>query len=237
VNRCQNCGREVEEGRSACPHCGQPVVAAADVAPEAAGAEGASPSTALLAVGGRERERDYGVGDPAQPREVIAPAFGAPQTTSDDGGTRRTIFIAVGVVGLLLLGALAYYATRPTPAPGERRLENALRPGSPEFEQVKDRLVLDFDPDQDATIGGNALGNYVVTMNPKVRNFTNRTIDGLEFRAAGLTTTGETIRELIYVSEREIEPSRVGTPAVGINFPSDRRPAQLRLELTGVRFR
>jgi hypothetical protein len=234
VNRCQNCGHEVEEGRSVCPHCGQPVVAAADVAAEAVGA---APATALQPVNRREREEEFGGERVGSAREATAPAFGAPQPTSDDGGTRRTIFIVVGVIGLLLLAALAYYATRPAPAPGERRLENALRPGSPEFEQVKDRIVLDFDPDQDATIGGNALGNYVVTMNPKVRNFTNRTIDGLEFRAAGLTTSGETIRELIYVSEREIESSRVGTPAIGINFPSDRRPAQLRLEITGVRFK
>jgi hypothetical protein len=204
---CQNCGREVEEGRSVCPHCGQPVAAAAEVVAIAGGAG-------------------------------AAPSFGASRVASnDDGGTRRVIFIVVGIVGLLLLGALAYYATRPAPPPGERRLENALRPGAPEFEHVRDRIVLDFDPDQDATIGGNALGNYVVTMNPKVRNFTGRTINGLEFRAAGLTRTGETIRELISVSEREIEPNRVGTPAVGVNFPSDRRPAQLRLELTGVRFK
>lgn len=164
--------------------------------------------------------------------------FGPPQTDDPASGTRRNIFIAVSVLGLLLLAALAYYATRPSPAPGEQRLENAIRPGTPEFEQIKERIVVDFSPDDgDATIGGNALGNYVVTMNPKVRNFTGRTINGLEFRAAGLNLSGETIRELIFVSEREIEPNRVGTPAIGVNFPGDRRPAQLKLELTGVRFK
>jgi len=233
VIRCQNCGLEVEEGRSACPHCGQPVVAAAEV--EAAGVA-AAPSTALQTVPGGEREGPSAEIEPEPAR--AAPSFGAPKPSDgEDEGARRTIFVVVGLVGLLLLGALAYYATRPSPEPGERRLENALRPGSPEFEQLKDRIVLDFDQEQDATIGGNALGNYVVTMNPRVRNFTGRTINGLEFRAAGVNLSGETIRELVYVSEREIEPNRVGTPAVGINFPGDRRPARLRLELTGVRFK
>ncbi|HZI18172.1 MAG TPA: zinc-ribbon domain-containing protein [Pyrinomonadaceae bacterium] len=244
MNRCQNCGRDVEEGRSACPHCGQPVAAAADVVAGAdvntgaAGRGSAASTSALQTAAGHERGGGFAGAETGSRRDAPTLAFGAPPPTDgDDAGTRRTIFIVVGLVGLLLLGALAYYATRPAPAPGERRLENALRPGSPEFEQIKDRIVVDFAPDEDATIGGNALGNYVVTMNPKVRNFTTRTIDGLEFRAAGLTTQGEVIRELIYVSEREIEPNRVGTPAVGVNFPSDRRPSQLRLELTGVRFK
>jgi hypothetical protein len=163
--------------------------------------------------------------------------FGPPKTDDPGAGTRRKIFIAAGALCLLLLAGLAYLTTRPSSAPGERRLENALRPGAPEFEQVKERVVVDFDPDENATIGVNALGAYPVNMKPTVRNFTGRTINGLEFYAAGLSLSGETIRERYFVTEEEIAPNKVTSPVIGVTFPGDRRPAQLRLELTGVRFK
>jgi hypothetical protein len=119
----------------------------------------------------------------------------------------------------------------------ERRLEGAVRPGSPEFEQVRDKLVVEFDPDEDATIGANALGNFVVTMKPTVRNFTGRTVSGLEFHAAGLDLGGKTIRERFHISTDEIENNKISQPPIAVNFPQDNRPAQLRLELTGIRFK
>ena len=97
--------------------------------------------------------------------------------------------------------------------------------------------MVDFDPDEDATIGANALGNFVVTMKPTVRNFTGRTVNGLEFHAAGLDLKGQVIRERSFVTETEIEPNKISSPAIGLNFPADNKPAQLKLELTGVRFK
>jgi hypothetical protein len=145
------------------------------------------------------------------------------------------IYASVAVAALLLIAGLAYLASRPTAKPGEERLAGAIRPGAPDF--PADKLVVDFAPDEDATMGANALGNYVVTMKPTVRNFTGRVVNGLEFRAAGLDLQGRPIRERTFVTEEEIETNRTASPAIGLNFPSDNRPAQLKLELTGVRFK
>jgi hypothetical protein len=145
------------------------------------------------------------------------------------------IYVSVAVVSLLLIAGLAYLAMRPSARPGEQHLAGAIRPDSPDF--PKDKLIVDFDADEDATIGANALGNYVVTMKPTVRNFTGRAVSGLEFHAAGLDLNGQTIRESTFVKEEEIEPNRTSSPALGLNFPPDNRPAQLKLELTGVRFK
>ena len=204
--RCENCGGEVEEGRGFCPHCGKPAVAVGD---------------AQL------------VTAPEPPRTVPMASFGEKRKEEDK--SRLVIYAAVAVVALLLVGGLAYLASRPSVKPGEERLEGAIRPGAPDFPEGK--LVVDFDPDENATIGGNALGNYVVTMKPTVRNFTGRVVNGLEFRAAGLDLKGQTIRERTFVTEEEIEMNRTASPAIGLNFPSDNRPAQLKLELTGVRFK
>ena len=203
--RCENCGGEVVEGRGFCPHCGKTVAGGGGQAVAAPG-----PSAA-----------------------AHVPSFGARREEPDK--SRLVIYAAVAVVALLLLGGLAYLASRPTAKPGEERLAGAIRAGAPEF--PADKLIVDFDPDEDASIGANALGNYVVTMKPTVRNFTGRVVSGLEFRAAGLDLKGNTIRERTYVAEEEIEPNRTASPAIGLNFPPDNRPAQLKLELTGVRFK
>ena len=70
-----------------------------------------------------------------------------------------------------------------------------------------------------------------------MRNFTGRTVSGLEFRIAGVDLKGNVIRERIAVNQDEIEPNKIHTPPLSINFPQDNRPADLKLELTGVRFK
>src|SRR5215216_2015266 len=100
--RCENCGGEVGEGQGFCPHCGKPI---------AAGAQ------ALTA--------------PAEPpRAVPMSSFGARREEPDK--SRMVIYAAVAVVALLLVGGLAYLATRPSQRPGEERLAGAIRPGAPE---------------------------------------------------------------------------------------------------------
>ena len=207
MSRCENCGGEVVEGRDFCPHCGKPL---------------AGGSTKVVTAPG-----------PREAAVVAAPTFGARREERDK--SRLVIYAAVAVVALLLVAGLAYLASRPSAKPGEERLADAIRPGAPGW--PGDKLIVDFEPDEDATIGGNALGNYVVTMKPTVRNFTGRVVNGLEFRAAGLDLQGKTIRERSFVTEEEIEPNRTASPAIGLNFPSDNRPAQLKIELTGVRFK
>ena len=171
--------------------------------------------------------------EPDLKRAVPMESFGGRSEERD--GSRKVIYGAVALVALLLIGGLAYLASRPAAKPGQEKLAGAIRPG--EANWPGDKLVVDFDPDENATIGANALGNHVVTMKPTVRNFTGRVVNGLEFRAAGLDIHGQTIRENTYVKEEEIEPNRTASPAIGLNFPSDNRPAQLKLELTGVRFK
>lgn len=206
--RCENCGGEVEEGRGFCPHCGKPV---------ASGAQTGSVVTA-----------------PAPPRATPLSSFERAREEKD--GSRRGMFIVIAVVSALLVAGLIYLASRPASRPGEERLEGAIRPGSPDF-PAPDRLVVEFDRNEDATIGANSLGNWVVTMKPTVRNFTGRTVSGLEFHAAGVDLDGKVIRERTSVTNEEIETNRTSSPAIGINFPQDNKPADLKLELTGVKFK
>ena len=204
--RCENCGGEVVEGRDFCPTCGKPV-------------------------GGGQIVK---APEPRADAPAAVPSFGARREERDS--SRTVIYAAVAVVALLLLGGLAYLASRPSARPGEERLEGAVRPGSPDFPGA-DKLVVEFNPDENALIGPTALGPWAVTFKPVVRNFTGRTVSGLEFRLAGLDLKGNVIRERIAINQDEIETNRIHTPALSINFPQDNKPADLKLELTGVRFK
>jgi hypothetical protein len=216
VIRCQNCGEEFDGKMAFCPHCGKPVG-------EAAPARGSETSVAS-----RARET-------AEPSKVVT--MSSFERSKEEGDkSRRYIFIAVGLFAALLVAGLAYWTTRPSAAPGEERLEGAVRPGSPDF-PGPDKLIVEFDPNENANIGPTALGPWAVTFKPVVRNFTGRAVSGLEFRLTGLDAKGQTIRRRIAINRDEIGPNRVLSPPLSINFPQDNRPADLKLELTGVRFK
>lgn len=223
--RCQNCGREFEDGVAFCPHCGKP----ADGEVEAAREVGARGSEVSRVTSARASAL------PSSPSNV-APMSSFGRSREEGDKSRRIIFIAVGLVAAVLVAGLAYWASRPSAAPGEERLEGAVRPGSPDFPGA-DRLIVEFDPNQNAEIGPTALGPWAVTFLPVVRNFTGRTVSGLEFRLTGTDIKGQTIRERIAINREEIGPNRVARPGLSMNFPQDNRPANLKLELTGVRFK
>lgn len=228
MRRCHHCGEEVEAGRDYCPHCDGPLSVAAEAAATQSSPEAGAALQATSGGGAWGAER---TGAP-----VAAPMSSFERPPEEPDKSRRAVFIGAAVVGLLLVGALAWWASRPAARPGEERLEGAVRPGSPEF-PGPDKLIVEFVPDEHADIGPTALGPWAVIMKPVVRNFTGRTVSGLEFRAAGLDLSGKVIRERVYVTRQEIEPNKILVPPISVQFPQDDKPANLKLELTGVRFK
>src|SRR5215212_4048105 len=97
--RCERCGGEVEEGRGFCPECGKPLNVNEQVLTTPVEAPGPGP---MASFGERRVERDK---------------------------SHVMIYAGVAVLALLLVGGLAYLATRPTQKPGEERLAGAIRAG------------------------------------------------------------------------------------------------------------
>ncbi|MDQ3684919.1 MAG: hypothetical protein M3430_04880 [Acidobacteriota bacterium] len=157
--------------------------------------------------------------------------------------TRRNIFIGIALVSALLVAGVVYLVTRPSSQGVEPRLENALRTGSPEFDQYRERIVIDFDPDENATRGVRALGDLVVNMKPTIRNFTGRTISGLELHAAAVDLEGKVMKERTVIAiprsgAAELAPNKtLNVPIMLEGMSKDILPANLRIELTGVRFK
>lgn len=145
-----------------------------------------------------------------------------------------TALIVLATAGLLRL-SIAPGRERPA---AERRLEGAMRPETPGFEQLGGRVVVERVM---ATEAPRALGDLVVELEGTVRNTTGRTISGLEVRGAVLDARRSPLRErtVVVVPARQaaLEPGEainVRIPLEGVG-PGEERAAAL-LEVTGVRF-
>ena len=169
-----------------------------------------------------------------------------PNTDADDA-SRRKIFIIAAIVSALLIAALVFWATRSgsNSASQQPRLEGAIRADSPEFAQIRERLVVDFDPDENAFESKRPVGDIVMTLRPKVRNFTGRTISGLELLATVVDLAGNPVRQRTKIAVpnaetglAELENNKVLEPTIVMEgFKKDDVRANIKIEVTGVRFK
>ncbi|HYO98752.1 MAG TPA: hypothetical protein VER76_00910 [Pyrinomonadaceae bacterium] len=166
-----------------------------------------------------------------------------PNNDADDA-SRRKIFIIAAIVSALLIAALVFWATRSGSggASQQPRLADAIRADSPEFAQIRERLVVDFNADDHALESTRAIGDVVINMTPKVRNFTGRTLNGLELQATVVDLAGNAVqqRTVIAIPNRqpELEPNKVMEVPIRMEgFKKDDVRANIRVELTGVKFK
>ena len=163
-------------------------------------------------------------------------------TEEADAG-RRKIFIVVGLLTALIVAALVYWATRPAARIAEPRLAGAVRADSPEFAQVADRIVVEFIPDQDAFESTRPVGDIVMTLRPTVRNFTGRTLAGLELKATVVDLDGNTVRERTVIAipaagRTELENNKVAeVPITMEGFRKDEVRANIRIDKTAFKFK
>ena len=158
--------------------------------------------------------------------------------------TRRKVFIAVGLVTALLVAAMIFWATRPHVANNtivEPRLEGALRAGAPEFERLRQNIKVDFIADEDATESTRPLGDIVMEMRPKVRNFTGRTLTGLELQATVIDLEGQPIQTHTVIiphppqTEFTLENNKVLEPVLVLEgFKKSDLRANVRINVTGL---
>ena|SRR5947209_8226808 len=157
--------------------------------------------------------------------------------------TRRKVFIVVGLLTALIVAGMIFWAMRPHVANNssvEPRLEGAVRAGAPEFEQLRQYIKVDFIPDEDATESTRPLGDIVMEMRPKVRNFTGRTLTGLELQATIVDLDNKPIQTHTVIAiprlQPELEPNKVlEVPIRMEGFKKTDVRANIRIEVTGVK--
>ena len=150
--------------------------------------------------------------------------------------SRRTLIIFVAAFAAAFIAAFFYLLLRSTATPSApSTLAGAIRAGSPDFEKYKKLIVLE-DPEADQS--PRALGDIVMTLQTTVRNFTGRTITGLEIRAAVVDHDGKPVKErtLVVVPARqpELDPNKTMKVSVRLEgFTDSDDRANIRMEVTG----
>ncbi|MCM3906385.1 MAG: hypothetical protein ND866_32260 [Pyrinomonadaceae bacterium] len=159
--------------------------------------------------------------------------------TSDD--SRRKLIIVVAIIAALVIAVFFYFLMRASGTGGsvDPVLEGAIRAGSPEWDQNHSKIVLDKPEADEAK---RALGDIVMNLQTTVRNFTGRTLNGLEVRGAVVDHQGKAVRErtLVMVPTRqpELGPNQTMVVAVrleGMKDSDDR--ADIKMEVTGFKFK
>jgi hypothetical protein len=155
--------------------------------------------------------------------------------------SRRTLIIIIAIVAAVVIALLFYLLMRASggTSNAEPTLQGAIRQGSPEFEQYRSRIVLDQPEAEEAK---RALGDTVMSLHTTVRNFTGRTLNGLEVRAAVVDHQDKVVKErtVVVVPTRlpELEPNKTMTVQVmleGFSDTDDR--ANIKMEVTGFKFK
>jgi hypothetical protein len=165
------------------------------------------------------------------------------QSIKEADGVRRTIFIVAGLVAALLIAVIVFFATRPVDnrASVAPQLEGAIRPGSSKFDEYREKIVVN---DVEAFKSPRALGDQIVRLQGTVRNFTGRTINGLEIQGTVVDSQNNPVKQrtIIAIPSRatganELVSNRTMQVVVlleGIKMDADL--ANFRIDVAGVRF-
>lgn len=150
--------------------------------------------------------------------------------------SRRRVIVGVAIIAALLIGALIYFLLRATgggtPAPV---LQGAIRPGSAEWTQYQPKLVVE-PPEADEA--RRPLGDIVMTLRAVVRNFTGRTVDGLEVKGTVVDFQGQPVKErsviVIPTRQPELGPNKTMVAVVVIEgFKESDVRSNIKMEITG----
>jgi hypothetical protein len=159
----------------------------------------------------------------------------------EENDSRRTLIIVVAVAAAVVIALFFYLLMRAggSSGGGEPRLEAAIRAGSPEFDQYKAQVVLD---DPEAFESPRALGDIVMELKTTVRNLSNKTLSGLEIRAAVVDGNGQSVRErtvmVIPARQRELQPNKTMDVSIRIDgFKQTDWRANIKMEVAGLKFK
>ena len=113
------------------------------------------------------------------------------QIPGPDEDSRRKLIIIVAVIAAIVIAVVFYLLMRASGGGSpEPTLANAIRAGSPQFADLQTKIVVD---EVEADEAKRALGDIVMSLHGTVRNFSGRTINGLEITAAVVDHQGQPV--------------------------------------------
>lgn len=171
------------------------------------------------------------------PQSMVTPERQYPD--ADD--SQRKIVIVVAVIAAVAIAGLFYFLMRATGGGAvEPTLPGAIRAGSPEFANYQSKISLDAP---EAYESKTAIGEIVMNLQTTVRNFTGRTLSGLEIKGMVVDHQGKPVKEHTVVvlpnaQLGELEANRTMPVNVRLDGMTDKEDrANIKMEVTGLRFK
>jgi hypothetical protein len=159
----------------------------------------------------------------------------------DADDSQRRIVIIVAVIAAVVIAGLFYFLMRATGGGAvEPTLQGAFRAGSPEFAASQPKISLD---PPEAYESKTAIGEIVMNLQTTARNFTGRTLSGLEIKGTVVDHQGKSVREhtiLVLPNGQlgELEPNRTMPVNVRLDGMTDKDDrANIKMEVTGFKFK
>lgn len=161
---------------------------------------------------------------------------------------QQKLFVIVGVASIVLLGILGFWWIRSGGGQNSsasqinpnQKLEgtDVIREGTPEFDKYKEKILMDAP---EAVEAERVIGDIVMTLEAKVRNFSGRTLVGLEVYGAVVDLKGKIVKErtvtVIPNQQAELDNNKVLPARVyfeGFKISDDR--ANIKMRITAFRF-
>ncbi len=161
---------------------------------------------------------------------------------SEPADSSRKIIIIVAIVAAIVLATLFYFLMRASSGPrsADPVLQGAIRAGAPEWNELAPKIVLDAP---EATEAKRALGDIVMNLQTTARNFTGRTLAGLEVKGTVVNRQGQPVRERTVVAvptsqNPELEPNRTMLVNIRLEGMTDAdERSNIKMEVTGFKFK
>ncbi|MEP6924903.1 MAG: hypothetical protein ABI954_10595 [Pyrinomonadaceae bacterium] len=161
------------------------------------------------------------------------------QENKETPGSSKLFWIVM-VIGILIFGGLvAYFLSQPTPPSQEVKLQNAVREGAPEFEALKSRVLV-LEQTNLGTQAQNAAGGIEMRLPAVVKNFSGKTLTGLEVVASVVDDNEKVIKEkTAIVIPTQVSPidnnkSALVSVSIGGFSPKDNR-ANFKFRVTAIK--
>lgn len=159
----------------------------------------------------------------------------------DSSGNGNKKFIGMLIAAFLLfIGTTGFYSTCTSrQSVQQTQLEGAVREGTPEFEALTKRIVIQTD-ENNTTQATNGMGMITMFIRGKIRNFTGKPLTGLEIRTTVIDQFEKPVREntlIVVPNQKErLEPNETMPVRVMIEgFSKDDDRAQIRWKVTAIR--
>lgn len=171
-------------------------------------------------------------------RETAMNSFLEKPTAKTGNGKNfiKTLMVAV----LLVVSTSGFYSTCTSrQAVQQQQLEGAVREGTPEFEVLTKRIVIQTD-EENTMQSPTGMGTITMFIRGKIRNFTGKTLSGLEIKVTVVDQLEKPVKDktLIVVPSQQptLETNQTMPVSVMIEgFSKDDDRAMIRWKVTAIK--